>query len=125
MVGPERVVCRRDQLIDGGLAIRFFVHRHGRFLPGVAVAFDGHVYAYVNRCPHRWTELDWQPGHVFGNSGQFLICATHGAEFDPVTGICVAGPCVGGHLQPIAVYVEEGCVVLRDDCLAPFGMAGQ
>src|SRR6185312_16085931 len=39
----------------------------------------GMVRVYVNRCPHMGTELDWQPGDFFEESGLYLVCATHGA----------------------------------------------
>ena len=57
-----RMICQRDELRDGGRAARFAYEFDGRILPGFAIAFDGEVHAYANCCPHRGTELDWQPG---------------------------------------------------------------
>jgi nitrite reductase/ring-hydroxylating ferredoxin subunit len=31
-----------------------------------------------------------------------LVCANHGAKFEPHTGVCVGGPCVGKRLQLVA-----------------------
>jgi len=73
---------------------------------------------YVNICPHRGTSLDWQPGEVFDETGLYLICATHGALFEPDSGLCVAGPCQGAHLQKIPVKIEGGQVVLAHDILS-------
>ena len=70
-----------------------------------AVLFDGEPRAFVNRCPHAGTELDWQPGEFFEEAGLYLICSTHGAIFDPKSGHCIMGPCKGQHL--IALQVEE------------------
>ncbi len=68
---------------------------------GVGFRLGKQVYAYVNRCPHQGTELDWVPGQVFDHQQRFLICATHGALFEPSSGRCVAGPCKGTRLTPI------------------------
>ncbi len=115
-----RRVCRREQLAEGGKALRFGIGRHGNDLPAFAICYDGGVHAYVNVCPHRGTSLDWQPGEVFDESGLYLICATHGALFEPDTGICIAGPCQGARLQRIAVRLEADHVVLEHDILSNF-----
>ena len=113
-----RRVCPEAVLRDGGLAHRFGIHRAGRDLPAFAVRYGGEVFAYVNSCPHRGTSLDWQPGEVFEESGLYLICATHGALFEPDSGRCIAGPCHGAHLQGIPVRLEAGHVVLQHDIMA-------
>lgn len=115
-----RRVCRRDQLANGGRAVTFSVSRPGRALPAFAVAYDETVHAYVNVCPHRGTPLDWQPGEVFDESGLYLICATHGALFEPDSGRCIAGPCQGAHLQRIPVGVVGEHVVLQHDVLGDY-----
>jgi len=94
-----RRVCRRDALPEGGRAVRFDIRRQSHELPAFAVAYDGEVHAYVNICPHRGTSLDWQPGEVFDESGVYLICAAHGALFEPDSGLCIAGPCQGAFLR--------------------------
>lgn len=78
-----------------------------RFLTGFAVKHDRNIYAYINRCPHNSSRLDWVPGEVFDESGRHLICATHGAIFEPGTGKCVNGPCVGQSLLSLSVKVEH------------------
>lgn len=122
MADPERIaalrfVCARDRLADSGRAHGFSVMRAGRILPAIAYAFDGQAHAAINICPHRGTSLDWQPGEVFEESGLYLICATHGAMFDPDTGLCIAGPCVGAQLQKLPVQVVDGRVELISDLL--------
>jgi nitrite reductase/ring-hydroxylating ferredoxin subunit len=112
MADAERIICPRSALIDGGRAVRFEVERDGRQSRCFVVAYDGEVFAYVNSCPHRFTELDWQPGEVFEDSGLYLICATHGALFEPDGGLCVGGPCQGTRLMPVPVQEVEGMVLL-------------
>ena len=115
-----RRVCRRELLPEGGTAVCFGITRQGQEYPAFAIAYDGEVHAYVNVCPHRGTSLDWQPGEVFDESGLYLICATHGAQFEPDTGLCIAGPCQGACLQRIPVTLEAGHVVLVHDILSNF-----
>ncbi len=120
MADPSRLaalrgICPRDALVDSGRAENFGIQRQGRTLAAIAYAFNGQVHAAVNVCPHRGTPLDWQPGQVFDESGLYLICATHGAMFDPATGLCIAGPCVGAQLQKVPVHVVDGRVELISD----------
>jgi nitrite reductase/ring-hydroxylating ferredoxin subunit len=109
----ERLICRRDALADGGLATRFQLEFDGRALAAFVVAYDGEVFGYVNSCPHRGTELDWQAGEVFDEAGLYLVCATHGALFEPDSGRCVGGPCHGALLSKVAIEVIDGDVFLR------------
>lgn len=118
MGNPSHAICERAALSDGGPAVRFEIERAGQRIPCIAIAFDGVAFAYRNHCPHRGTELDWQPGEVFDESGLYLVCATHGAVFDPATGVCVGGPCHGASLSRIQINVENHLVVLHADVLA-------
>ena len=76
-------------------------------LPMILAA--GAVHAYLNRCTHVAMELDFQPNRFFDDSGQFIICATHGALYSPDTGKCQGGPGRGG-LIPIEVSEQDGVV---------------
>ena len=95
-----------DRLDESGAAIVFDIDR-SRFLSGFVIKRGGQVYAYVNRCPHNGSRLDWVPGELFDESGEHLICATHGAIFEPETGKCVGGPCINQTLIPLAVKLEQ------------------
>ena len=39
--------------------------------------------------------MDWQPGEFLDRDLEFIICSTHGATYEPLTGRCAGGPCVG------------------------------
>ncbi len=112
MAEAERLICPRQTLADGGLAKRFALEVGGRTLPAFVVAYHGEVFGYVNSCPHRGTELDWQAGEVFDDAGLYLVCATHGALFEPDSGRCVGGPCQGAVLTKVAIEVVDGDVFL-------------
>ncbi len=115
MVAHERLICASQDLADGGPGLRFEVDEKGHTTPAPAFAirWRGQVYAYLNRCGHIPVELDWQPGEFLDPSGQFLICSTHGALYDPATGACRAGRCEGRGLVALPVEERQGHVYCK------------
>lgn len=109
------LICDSDALVDGGLGVRFPVAVFGEAATGFVVRYGGKAYAYLNRCAHVPTELDWQEGRFFESSGEFLMCAVHGAVYRPDSGVCTGGPCRGGRLRPIAVVETGGKVYWQPD----------
>lgn len=114
MAARERLICAADVLTDGGDGVRFSVERLGIVEPAFAVRYRGAVHAYINRCAHVPVELDWQPGKFFDLTGHLLICAVHGAHYDPENGYCVMGPCKGRRLLRLTVLEREGQVYLLE-----------
>ncbi len=102
-------LCNSRDLADGGLAVPFDVIYAGQTCRAFAVRYRGAVHAYLNRCTHVAMELDWQPNRVFDESGQWLLCASHGAAYQPDTGLCAGGPCHGG-LVKIELSEKDGVV---------------
>jgi nitrite reductase/ring-hydroxylating ferredoxin subunit len=117
MARDERLICPSLALAEGGRGVRFALgpETPGGEEKGFAIRHAGRVRAYVNRCPHMGTELDWQPGEFFDMAGLYLVCATHGALFEPGTGSCIAGPCRGAALEPLATREANGQVFLIND----------
>jgi len=72
----------------------------------------GRLVAYLNRCPHRGTPLDWAPDRFLAPDGAHFQCSTHGARFRIADGYCVAGPCQGEKLRAVRLRVEDGMVRL-------------
>lgn len=107
-----RLICRSDELADGGDAVRFEIVTASGRQPAFAQRWRGVVHAYLNRCEHVPVELDWNPGKFLDRTGEWLICATHGALYAPDSGACVAGPCAGGRLQALRVTEENHNVYL-------------
>jgi nitrite reductase/ring-hydroxylating ferredoxin subunit len=103
-------------LPEGGLAARFTAPDGA---PAFAVRWNGSVYGYLNQCPHAGGPLDFE-GQVLESSGRFLMCARHGAIFEPHTGQCVGGPCRGARLTPLAVREETDGSVWLVDAAIPF-----
>ena len=102
-------LCNSADLLEGGLAVPFDVVYGGQTLRAFAVRFEGRPHAYLNRCTHVAMELDYQPNRVFDDTGQWLLCATHGAAYAPDTGDCAGGPCRGG-LVKVAMSERDGVV---------------
>ena len=102
-------LCNAADLVEGGLAVPFDVVYAGQTCRAFAVRFQGQPHAYLNRCSHVAMELDWQPDRFFDDTGRWLMCATHGAVYEPATGECRGGPCRGGLVK--IELSEQGGVV--------------
>lgn len=113
MAGNQRLICLSQDLLDGEKGVRFDLPEFGRNVTGFAVRFHGKVYAYINRCAHIPIELDWNQGEFFDVTRQYLICATHGAHYQPETGYCVLGPCRGQALEALSVQEQAQQVLIN------------
>lgn len=102
-------LCGSADLVDGGLAVPFDVMYAGQTCRAFAIRHRGQARAYLNRCTHVAMELDWQPNRVFDDTGSWLLCATHGAAYDPASGACRGGPCRGG-LVAVPLIEHDGVV---------------
>ena len=107
-------LCESGDLVDGGDAVPFDLVYDGRTCRAFAIRFQGRVHAYLNRCTHVAMEMDFRPNRFFDTTGQWLICATHGAVYQPDTGACAGGPCNGG-LALIVLSEEAGMVRWHTD----------
>jgi len=95
--------------------VRFELNASGADpVPAFVVRYRGRVHGYLNRCGHMPVELDWQHGRFFDGAGLYLICATHGALYDPADGQCVGGRCNGRGLVALEVSEHGGSVYLLE-----------
>lgn len=102
-------LCNSADLRNSGEAVPFDVVYAGQTCRAFAIRFQGQVYAYLNRCAHVAMEMDFQPNRFFDSTGQWLMCATHGAVYQPQTGACRDGPCRSG-LVKIDLIEFDGVV---------------
>ncbi|HLS97706.1 MAG: Rieske (2Fe-2S) protein [Porticoccaceae bacterium] len=87
-----------------------------------AVRRGGEVHVYRNRCPHAGAPLNWMPHRFLDRTREHIICSAHGALFDIASGACVAGPCPGQSLTPVAFEVrDDGELWLLADIPVPNG----
>lgn len=104
-----QALCNGRDLVEGGVAVPFDVMHAGQSCRAFAIRFQGHAHAYLNRCAHVAMEMDWQPNRFFDDSGQWLLCATHGAVYEPASGACSGGPCRGGLIK-VPLIERDGLV---------------
>ena len=101
-------LCRSDELIERGRGIGFDVMLWRQPARAFALRIDGIVVAYINRCAHVPTELDWNPGEFLDAERTTIVCAVHGAQYSPASGHCLGGPCGRGRLMPVTVSESGG-----------------
>lgn len=110
MPGPEPL-CQLDDIEDGGSIGVIGVVEGGR-AGLIVVRQGGHVFVYLNICPHIGAPLDFTPGRFLNLERDLIQCAMHGALFTIEEGRCVQGPCMGKHLTPVTSEVRNGAVWL-------------
>ena len=103
---PEIPVLRVGELGEGK-SKKFLLRCGDRDIECFVVNFRGHLRAYVNECRHVAMTLDWVENQFFTPDGDYLLCPTHGAFYDPDSGECVAGPPCGRSLFAVPL-VERG-----------------
>jgi nitrite reductase/ring-hydroxylating ferredoxin subunit len=118
-------ICKTESLTHAGKAFRFQVQcaeipsfpgmnaDPEDFLPAFVIQYGNQYFAYLNRCSHIAMELDWNPGEVFDENQEWIVCATHYAVYEPTTGRCVSGPCPkGATLRSLPITVLNGQIYL-------------
>jgi len=95
-----------------GQSKKFEFVRDGIRFEGFVANFRGKLVAYENVCRHLPLSLDYGDSQLFTSDGKHFICQTHGATYEPLTGLCIRGPCEGAKLKPIEVEVKDGAVWL-------------
>jgi len=117
MASNERLICQSDALVEKSHGLRFELPELGEFVTGFVVRYNSVVYAYINQCAHVPIELDWNEGDFFDLSKNYLLCATHGAHYNPTDGYCVMGPCKGKRLKSIKVVERNNEILISLDDL--------
>lgn len=108
----RRLVCSLDALAIGdGLGFEGCVR--GELRPCFVVRTGEGVFAFLNVCAHR-NQPVLTDRRALDEDG-LVECRAHGAKYDPATGECLKGPCVGARLVAVPVEIEDGTVVAVDD----------
>jgi nitrite reductase/ring-hydroxylating ferredoxin subunit len=106
---PEPL-CASADIGERGKGWVWDVLEYGRPARAFALRIDGVVVAYMNRCLHVPTEMDWQPGEFLDMEKRYILCSVHGAAYEPKDGRCVGGPCGRGKLTSVSVQEDAGQV---------------
>lgn len=101
-------LCHSEALPERGHAVLFDVLYHGKPQRAFMLRYQGRPVAYLNRCAHVAAEMDWNPGEFFDHTRSFIVCALHGAHYDPANGRCLGGPCRGARLLALEVVERDG-----------------
>lgn len=106
-------LCHIDELPDGD-SRGFDPLQRGQ--DSVLLVRQGmHVHAWRDSCPHHDTPMAWRKDAYLNASGDRIVCAAHGAQFEIETGLCTLGPCLGQSLTSIPVRLDEsGDVHIQD-----------
>jgi nitrite reductase/ring-hydroxylating ferredoxin subunit len=104
-IGKRKLVGQVSELAHGA-SKKFTIRSGDRELEALLVNYEGTFFAYRNRCPHVGITLDWVDNQFFSVDGRYLMCANHGAVFEPKTGDCIWGPCAGLALQSVSLEIE-------------------
>src|SRR5687768_783311 len=92
--------------VKEGSALKFEFHRGEKMVEGFVARFRGQLVAYENVCCHIPISLDYGDNRFFSRDGAYYLCQTHGAIYEPLTGLCVRGPCDGDRLKPLAIEIR-------------------
>jgi nitrite reductase/ring-hydroxylating ferredoxin subunit len=103
-------VARLDQL-PPGTTKKFLLTRDGREIEAFVLRHRAGVVAYVNRCCHIPMTMDWVENQFLSDDGAHILCATHGALYEPVDGTCVAGPPLGQRLTAVPLQIRDGVIL--------------
>lgn len=106
-----RVVARVGEVQPGAVKKFWLICQKYR-LDAILINDRGNYYAYVNRCRHMPTPLDFVRDEFFSDDGRYLQCYTHGALYEFASGVCVSGPCKGESLYRLPVQVDRGEVLV-------------
>ncbi len=82
-----------------------------KFSPGIIIYKENNtIKVWVNNCPHANLTLDLIKGRVQNNKGE-LLCANHGAKFDPNSGLCIKGPCKEKTLTKFPFTIKKNYLI--------------
>jgi len=106
-----RVIARVEEMRPGSVKKFWLICQKYR-VDAFLINYQGTFHAYVNRCRHMTTPLDFVRYQFFTEDGSRLICLTHGALYEPDSGVCVEGPCKGLALYRLPVLIDRGEVLV-------------
>lgn len=106
-----RAVAKIDELEPGHVKKFWLICQRYR-IDAFLVNDQGQFHAYVNRCRHMATPLDFIRDQFLSEDGRYLMCYTHGALYEFANGVCVEGPCKGEALYRLPVRVDGDQVLV-------------
>jgi len=99
-------IAKASELAEGQ-TIKFDFVRDGKNKHGFVARFHGKLVAYENVCRHIPLPLDYADNRFFSRDAKHFVCQTHGAIYEPLSGLCIQGPCEGESLKPLKIEVRQ------------------
>lgn len=109
---PEEIRLGAIEDLRKSGSLKFNFKEEGISREGFLLWFDGAVLAFENVCRHIPISLDYGDGRFMSADGRHIVCQTHGATYEPLTGVCVAGPCPGAKLRKLNITLRDGVIYL-------------
>jgi nitrite reductase/ring-hydroxylating ferredoxin subunit len=94
---------------------KFRFRREGIMRDGFVALFEGKVVVYENICRHLPITIDYGDNRFFTGDGKNIICQTHGAVYEPLTGLCFQGPCEGSSLFKVPFENRDGAIFIESE----------
>jgi nitrite reductase/ring-hydroxylating ferredoxin subunit len=108
----NQIFIQKDSFTKDPSTVKFTFLEGGENQAGFIVYFNAKYYAYRNKCQHLAVELDWDNNNFFEEEERFIVCATHGAIYEPSSGKCLMGPCKGKNLEILNLRVLEDKLIV-------------
>ena len=108
----NQIFIKKDSFTKDPSTVKFTFSECGENQSGFVVLFNTKYYAYRNKCQHLAVELDWENNEFFDEEEKFIVCATHGAIYEPSSGKCLMGPCVGKKLEILNLKVLKDKLIV-------------
>lgn len=100
--------------LNEGQVIEFQFIRGSRKGDGFIAPFVGEIVAFENVCQHIPVKLDVLGSKIYDRDGKHFICQNYGALYEPISGMCVSGPCKGKKLKKLKIEISDGMIWLEE-----------
>lgn len=101
-------ICKIEDLEENKALVK---KGEDKYLPGIIIYKNkDSIYIWLNNCPHAHLTLDIIEGRVQSKNND-LLCANHGAKFNPITGECIKGPCKNSFLKSFPFKIKNNYIL--------------
>jgi len=107
----EQMIAMEADVIEGKV-ITFGYRQDGIRREGILLRTKAGLRCYENLCQHLPVKLDSGTRQFLSREKKLILCQSHGALYEPETGLCTRGPCEGASLKMLPIEVRVGFVHL-------------
>ncbi len=107
----EQIIATEADVTEGKV-ITFGYRQDGIRREGILLRTKAGLRCYENLCRHLPVKLDSGTRQFLSREKKLILCQSHGALYEPETGLCTRGPCEGASLNVLPVEMREGKVYL-------------